>query len=282
MGLQLHKDIASTTKSLPVEIQTALLSMYSKCGTLENAVSFFQEITQIGKVDIACWNLMMKIYVQKNAPKDALQLFNTMQKQAIVDLASFHIAIQACTSLKDLEQCREIHKSIKSVELDMKLQTAMLEMYSSSGSLADCEAIFTQLDNRLDVAAYTAMISVYVNHRKFTDAIMLYHKMKQKGISPNAATFACALSACAKLKDFTYGQQVLEDILAANIPFNLQIQTSLLNLYAKCGKLDEASEIFGELQFTDSLDPIAYGAMISALRHVQSLIIYLISKERKE
>ena len=57
------------------------------------------------------------------------------------------------------------------------------------------------------------MISCYSQQEKGKEAIELFKKMKQEGISPNENTYSSILKACADTKDLSFGKQIHNEII---------------------------------------------------------------------
>ncbi|EFJ10263.1 hypothetical protein SELMODRAFT_128569 [Selaginella moellendorffii] len=79
-------------------------------------------------------------------------------------------------------------------------------------------------------------------------------------VEPDSTTYSIVLGACASSGDLEQGRQVHERLLQNTrdmITSDSIVQNSLLNLYAKCGRLDESTknalEIFKTIQIKDTI-----------------------------
>ena len=67
------------------------------------------------------------------------------------------------------------------------LQTSLLNFYGKCGDLASAEHIFKNMKEK-DLYSWNAMISCYSQQEKGREAIELFNKMRQEGISPDEST----------------------------------------------------------------------------------------------
>ncbi len=93
------------------------------------------------------------------------------------------------------------HLLSSSVQLTVPLQTALLNMYATCGSLAHATSIFNALrqNGQLDVVAWTAMIHAYTLNCQHEKALELFEQMKHSNVKPNSQTYCAVLSACSDI-----------------------------------------------------------------------------------
>jgi pentatricopeptide repeat protein len=71
--------------------------------------------------------------------------------------------------------------------------------------------------------------------------------MKEEGFQPIQVTYIIALSECANMAALSLGKNIHSQINDGVIEWNIEMKTSLLNMYAKCGNIDEAHSIFDNM-----------------------------------
>lgn len=76
------------------------------------------------------------------------------------------------------------------------------------------------------------------------EALDVFHKMLQRGASPNEYTLASALAACANLVALDQGRWMHVYIRKKGIQMNERLLAGLIDMYAKCGELEFASKLF--------------------------------------
>eukprot|EP00250_Pteridium_aquilinum_P004355 c14572_g3_i1 orf=1-1437(+) len=83
--------------------------------------------------------------------------------------------------------------------------------------------------------------------------------MQSEGVSPNVVTFVSALKAC-KIEFLDEGRKLHAAIVKKGLERNSLVGSSLVGMYAECGKLAEAQEMFEKLLVQDV---ILWTALIS-------------------
>ncbi|XP_038693758.1 putative pentatricopeptide repeat-containing protein At5g37570 [Tripterygium wilfordii] len=119
--------------------------------------------------------------------------------------------------------------------------------------------VFDQIPNCKSQFLWTSLIRIHVSHAFFSESILLYAKMHQRGIFPYGFTFSSVLNACARMPAICEGKQIHTKTLKTGFLSNKIVQTSLLDMYAKCGFTVDARIVFDTM---DDKDVITWTAMI--------------------
>eukprot|EP00249_Psilotum_nudum_P002772 c15908_g1_i1 orf=138-434(+) len=92
----MHTRVVASGFESDVVVGTALVNMYAKCGSLEDASKSFDKIPQRNAVS---WNTMLSAFAHHGKPKEALQLFQQMQVEGVVpDRVTLVGILSACAS----------------------------------------------------------------------------------------------------------------------------------------------------------------------------------------
>jgi len=109
-GKQIHSQIVNSGIKPDVVLENALINMFGKCGSLEDARTVFDEMHQR---NVISWNAMIGSYAQHGFGKEALDLFHQMQQQGVKpDDITFISVLGACANVAALEQGKQIHSQI--------------------------------------------------------------------------------------------------------------------------------------------------------------------------
>ncbi|CAA6663245.1 unnamed protein product [Spirodela intermedia] len=131
-------------------------------------------------------------------------------------------------------------------EKDAALRTAMLVACADNGDLTSARALFNEIPGR-DVVAWNAMLSAYSHSELPERALELFEEMQLSGTRPNEITLVIALSACSQLSSLALGKWIhLYVDRASDINLTPTLVNSLVSMYAKCGSLRAAVEVFLE------------------------------------
>jgi pentatricopeptide repeat protein len=95
-----------------------------------------------------------------------------------------------------------------------------------------------------NVVAWNAMILGHVKCGQGQKALTLFQQMQQEGVQPDAATFVGALNACASVVALEEGQHVHKQIIENGFQSDISVSSSLIDMYAKCGSIEDAQNVF--------------------------------------
>ncbi|KAE8685702.1 Pentatricopeptide repeat-containing protein [Hibiscus syriacus] len=187
----------------------ALIGMYSKYIT--DARKVFDGSMDL---DIISWTSMVAGYVQVGLLEEALKVFESMLKVGhIPDQVAFLTIINAFVSL---------------------------------GRLDDTRALFSELPNP-NVVAWNMMISGHSKRGYEVEAIEFFQNMRASGVNSTRFTLGSVLSVIACLASLDFGLLVHGGAIKQGLNSNVYVGSSLISMYAKCGKIDAAKKVFDEL-----------------------------------
>ncbi|CAM0950852.1 unnamed protein product [Alopecurus aequalis] len=140
---------------------------------------------------------------------------------------------------------------------------SLLTAYAKASQLDDARALFDEMPHRTPVA-WSAMLSAYVGAGGFADALEVFDGMLRAHIRPNRAAVLGALAACGALGALEQGRWVHALVAGQRGEMDGVVATALVDMYAKCGSLDAATQVFAGIP-EPKRDVFAYTAMISGL-----------------
>eukprot|EP01018_Ginkgo_biloba_P004847 Gb_17065 [translate_table: standard] len=258
-GKQVHAHTIKSEMNSSVAVGSALVDMYAKCGNIENACKIFNKMPERNTVS---WNVMIARYAQYGLGGEALKLFSYMQR-ACIELDQFAITgvLRACASALNLRQGKQVHTHIirTGFESDVFVGSALLDMYAKGGSLDDAYKVFYKLPER-NLVSWNAMIAGYVQHDHGEEALKLFCQMQQQGMDSDQFSFASVLKACSSLAALEQGKQVHAHICKTEFDSDVFVGSSLVDMYAKCGSIEDARNKFKKMP---KRDVVSWNAMIA-------------------
>lgn len=137
-------------------------------------------------------------------------------------------------------------------------QSQLVHAYCSHGAFSYARQLFDEMSH-WDIVSGTSIISSFVRHKRYGDAISLFSRLLLLGIRPNEFTFGTALHASTVLGDLNVGKQLHACITKMGLQSNVFVGSSLLDHYSKLGTIKEARYTFKGIH-----DPnvVAYTALI--------------------
>ncbi|GJM96820.1 hypothetical protein PR202_ga13688 [Eleusine coracana subsp. coracana] len=218
-GVQLHSLAVKCGLEPEVAVINTLLSMYAKCGCLDDSWRLFDLMP---RDDLVTWNGMISGCIQNGLLDDALGLFCDMQKSGVqpdsVTLASL---------LGDVRMAQNV--------------------YDAAGAI--------------DVVIGSTMISGYVLNGMSEEAMQMFRYLLEQRMKPNAVTVASVLPACASMATMKLGQEIHGYVLRNAYEGKCYVESALMDMYAKCGRLNLSRYIFSKMSVKDE---VTWNSMISS------------------
>nr|CAB3473730.1 unnamed protein product [Digitaria exilis] len=260
-GLWVYGQLSEYGIEADVDIGNALVSMYAKCGCMSDA---FEAFKVMPARNTKSWNALIDGFVQNQKHKEALAMFEEMLSNGLnPDAVTLVNVLSACTHLGDLQQGRNLHRYILSrgIYCDTILTNALINMYAKCGDMAAADVVFQTMKHR-DVVSWTTMVCGYVHGRQFTASFIFFEEMKVAGIVASEMALVSLLSACSQLGALDKGKEIHAYIEEKNIKRDVFLESALVDMYAKCGCIDMAAEIFSKMQHKKTL---TWNSMIGGL-----------------
>lgn len=227
VGLQVHDAIVKVGLDSNLFIGNALVAMYGKCGCLREARKV---LDQMPERDVVSWNSMVAGYAQSGQFHDALEICREMDSLKLNHDAGTMASLLPAVSSTSPENVQYIHKMFEKMA-------------------------------RKSLVSWNVMIAIYVNNSMPNEAVNIFLQMEGCGMKPDAVTIASLLPACGDLSALFLGRRLHEYIEKGNLRPNLLLENALLDMYAKCGCLEEARDVFDKMKFRDV---VSWTSMMSA------------------
>ncbi|KAJ8442071.1 hypothetical protein Cgig2_007909 [Carnegiea gigantea] len=227
VGLQVHAAVYKVGLNLNVFVGNGLVAMYGKCGCLVEARKVLDGMSVR---DIVSWNSMVAGYAQQGNFDDALKICREMESMKLrPDAGTMASLLPAVTN-------------------------------TSSENVLFVKGMFEKVaDNSL--VPRNVMIAVYVNNSMAAEAIDLYSQMIANDMDPDGVTITSILPACGDLSALSLGREIHKYVESKSFLPNLSVENALIDMYAKCGCLEEARGVFDTMPIRDV---VSWTSMISA------------------
>ncbi|XP_062007500.1 pentatricopeptide repeat-containing protein DOT4, chloroplastic-like [Rosa rugosa] len=245
---------------LDVYFGNTMIEVYVKCGNLSYARKLFDEMPD---TDLVSWTSMISGYVSEGNVASGFSLFSEMRMELEPNSVTILVMLQACCGFETSIYGRQVHGYVIKNGLlsNGAVQNSILRMYAKLGTIEEVEDFFRELDRR-DVVSWNICISSYTSKGDFVKVRDLFNEM-QGGVAPSIETLTIVLSALTKHGILSQGESLHGLAIKSGLHDDV-LQTSLLDFYAKCGKLESSDKLFRELPDRNC---ITCGAMMLGLIH---------------
>eukprot|EP01018_Ginkgo_biloba_P011244 Gb_34298 [translate_table: standard] len=258
-GKDVHAYVIRNKFESDISVGNSLVAMYAKCGSADFARQMFDKISN---KDVVSWTTMIAGYTQNGQASEALALYHQMQLAGIKPNSLTMVGVlPACANLAALHQGKWIHAYIirNGFESDVIAGTALIDMYTKCGNMESAYQLFDNMSAR-NVVSWNAMIVGYTQNAQANEALTLFHQMQLEGIRPDRATMVSVLPACAHLAALQQGKWIHGYIIRSGFEPDVCVGTALIDMYAKCGSIEIACQIFEKMS---QRDVVSWSAMIA-------------------
>ncbi|RDX85114.1 putative pentatricopeptide repeat-containing protein, mitochondrial, partial [Mucuna pruriens] len=258
VGKSVHGCALKACYDRDLYVGTALLELYTKSGEIAEAQQFFEEMP---KDDLIPWSLMIARYAQSGKSKEALELFCRMRQSSVVpNNFTFASVLQACASLVSLNLGMQIHSYVLKVGLDSNVfvSNALMDVYAKCGEIENSVKLFMDSGEKNEVTWNTIIVG-YAQLGDGERALNLFSNMLGYDIQPTEVTYSSVLRASASLVALEPGRQIHSLTVKTMYSKDIVVANSLIDMYAKCGRIEDARLTFDKM---DKRDEVSWNAVI--------------------
>lgn len=235
-------------------VGSALIDMYSSVGRVKCAYKVFNEMVMR---NVFTWTSMINGYVANGDLVSARMLFELAPER---DVVLWNRMITGYIQCRDMEEARKLFDVMPNK--DVMSWNTLLNGYGNNGDVEGCESLFEEMKER-NIFSWNGLIGGYAHNGRFAEVIDAFKRMLNKfDVKPNDATLVNVLSACTRLGALDLGKWV--HVYAENNGYkhNVYVANGLIDMYAKCGVVGNAVEVFRSM---DRRDLITWNTIINGL-----------------
>lgn len=294
-----HARVFKTQFIHEIFINNRLIDAYGKCGYLDNARKVFAKMPDkntftwnsmisalsvsrlldeaeelfglMPEPDQCSWNIMVSGFAQAEFLDKSLEYFVKMQREDFVfNDYTYGSALSASSGLQDLKMGTQIHASVsKSLFLsDVYIGSALVDMYSKCGDVSSAQKVFDGMTER-NVVSWNTLITCYEQNGPASEALIVFAKMMNNGHEPDERSLASVVSACASLSARREGREIHAQVIKFDLfRYDIVICNALVDMYAKCGRINEARWIFDRMPMRNV---VSETSMVSGYARVASV-----------
>ncbi|KAI3681268.1 hypothetical protein L6452_36058 [Arctium lappa] len=127
-----------------------------------------------------------------------------------------------------------------------------VQRFTTSSDLASdlirhARQLYDHMPDKDDTFISNTMMKAYLGIRQYDECLSLYKELRRVSFKPDDYTFLTLVKFCTSSLDVFASQQVHADVVKEGFGYNLFVSTSLVDMYAKLGRMDCAKEVFDEM-----------------------------------
>ncbi len=177
-GRCVHQQVIQHGLESDVFVESSLVDMYAKCGSLEDAWSVFNKMPAR---NVVTWTAIILGHVQCGQGQKALGLFQEMKQEGVdPNSVTFVGVLNACATVLALEGGRCVHQEViqSGLELDVFVGSSLVDMYAKCGSMDNGWRVFNKMPFR-NVVTWSTILGGCALHGHGKEALKYFEQMKK-------------------------------------------------------------------------------------------------------
>ncbi|KAM0887643.1 hypothetical protein ACQ4PT_028898 [Festuca glaucescens] len=239
--------------------RTKLLSCYAALGDLASARRVLDETPH---PDAYTYKVALGQHAAAERHTETVALHRDMRRRcpaALDDVILLSLALKASVRSADFRYGRRLHCDVvKAGGGDGFVMNCLVDMYAKAGDLENARKVFDRVLDR-NVVSWTSMLSGCLQNGFAEEGLVLFNEMRLEHVLPSEHTMASVLTACTMLGSLHQGRWTHGSVLKHGVVFNPFITAAMLDMYVKCGEVEDARRVFDDLS---SVDLVLWTTMI--------------------
>ncbi|KAF5195673.1 Pentatricopeptide repeat-containing protein [Thalictrum thalictroides] len=261
-GRKLHGYVIKNGMESDGSLKNSMLTMYSKCGTFQDVEILFNTIL---RRDVVTWNIMISTYSLYDNSSRVAEILYEMQTEVIPSVETLTLAISSFAKSGHFLQGEKVHAYVvKTGVFDNILQSSLVEFYAKCGEIGKALQCFKEGPRR-NYITWGAMMSGFLQNGYIKEAIEMFCQIQDAGMKPGSDVLRNLVLAYSHLGALRLGKvahgYVIRNIICRCAEDKLAMETSILNMYAKCGSIVSARRCFDQIAIKDV---VLWSSMIEA------------------
>ncbi|XP_057543033.1 pentatricopeptide repeat-containing protein At1g19720-like [Amaranthus tricolor] len=227
---------------LPTICKACSVMQVGKCGEMVHGYAIRRGLDE----DVVVGNALIDMYTNYGSLKLSKSVFNTMRTKDVVSWTALIVAYMFHGVLDEAMDtfCK---MELDGVEADLISWNALISGFAMNGEIERALRTLEEMQRkgmRPQVNSWNGIISGCIKDECLEDALDTFVKMLWNFLTPNIVTIVSILPACAGLKDLNLGKAIHGYSLKFGFQCDAYVGGSLINMYWKCGRIDNAENIF--------------------------------------
>ncbi|KAL5705851.1 hypothetical protein ACHQM5_024091 [Ranunculus cassubicifolius] len=243
-----HTHVIKSPFVFDIYVGTAIVDMYIKCDNLDLAHKVFDRMLER---DVASWNAMIMGEAQLGCLQKAMGLFRQMRLQDVKpDAVTVIGLIQSSCNANNLNVVRGVQSLGMRIGVysNVSVVNTWIAVYAKCRELESAKRVFEEIPSYMrTVISWNSMIAGYAHLNKPLNSIEYYKKMCSEGIQPDLSTILSLISSIVHPEMLLQGKLIHCHSVKLGCDSNISVINTLISMYSKCEKLDDARYLFDNM-----------------------------------
>ncbi|GAV81844.1 PPR domain-containing protein/PPR_2 domain-containing protein/DYW_deaminase domain-containing protein [Cephalotus follicularis] len=263
MGMQVHALAVKIGQIWDVFVGSSCFHMYGKMGLKDEACKLFDEMPHR---NIVTWNAYISNAVLDGWPRKAIDGFIEFRRVGgEPDSITFCAFFNACADALWLQLGRQLHGLVVRIgfEADVSVSNGLIYFYGKCREIGLAKMVFEEIGKK-NAVSWCSLVAVYVQNYEEEKACVAFLQGREEGVEPTDFMVSSLVSACAGLAGLELGRSVHGLAVKACVDENIFVGSALVDMYGKCGSIEDAEQAFCEMP---ERNLVTWNAMIGGYAH---------------
>lgn len=228
-------------------VGNSLVSMYARCGNMENARKAFDVLFE---KNLVSYNTIVDAHTKSFNFDEAFELFHEIEHRGTgVNAFMFASLLSGASSIGAIGNGEQIHARVlkSGFKSHLHISNALIAMYSRCGDIEAAFQVFNEMEDH-NVISWTSMVTGFAKHGFAGRALDAFHKMLEAGVRPNEITYVAVLSACSHVGLISEGWKHFNSMNKEHgIVPRMEHYACMVDLLGRSGCLVEALEFINSM-----------------------------------
>lgn len=224
-------------------MSNTLMDWYCKSASMVHALRLFDKTSQ---PNVISWNILISGCNENFIFEDSWRNFCRMRFLGFdPNQSTYGSVLSACTALESPLYGELVYSlALKNGFFSNGyVRAGMIDLFAKLSSFVDALRVFQDVLCE-NVVCWNAIISGAVKSRENWVALDIFCQMCCRFLMPNSFTFSSILTACAALEELEFARLVQGWVVKCGAGEDVFVGTAIVDLYAKCGDMDQAVKEF--------------------------------------
>ncbi|CAN6877206.1 unnamed protein product [Brassica oleracea] len=178
VGKEVHMYTVQNGFVLDVYIGSALVDMYSKCGSLNRALVVFFNLPE---KNLFCWNSIIEGLAAHGYAREAMKMLGKMEMESVKpNSVTFVSVLTACTHAGLVEEGRKIYRSMSdeySILPNIEHYGCMVALFSKAGLIQEALGLIESMEFEANAVIWGALLDGCRLHKNLEIAEIAFNKL---------------------------------------------------------------------------------------------------------
>lgn len=257
--VQVHAHIIKLGYDSTLMVCNSLLDSYCKTFRLDLACRLFELMPTRDSIS---FNALITGYSKDKLNEEAIELFVRMQNLGYKP-SEFTFAAVLCAGvgLDNIAFGQQVHGFVVKTNFvwNVFVSNALLDFYSKHEFVVEARKLFDEMPE-VDGVSYNVIITGYAWNGQLRESFQLFRELQFTKFDRRQFPLATMLSIAAVSLNLEMGRQIHSQAIVTSADLEILVANALVDMYAKCGRFQEAKRIFSSLAHRST---VPWTAMIS-------------------